>query len=96
MSKCIDKTAAWMQANQLKLNSSNTEVIWFSTCRNICNLPTQPVRVLNDHTIPSYSVKNLGVYFDKNLSMKTHINKLLQILFFQKPTIKLIQFQNTG
>ena len=37
--------------------------------------------VLNDHIIPSDLVKNLGVYFDKDLSMKTHINKLLQMSF---------------
>ena len=77
MSKCIDEIAAWMKANQMKLNSSKTEVIWFSTCRSICKLPTQPVHVLNDHIISSDSVKNLGVYFDKDLSIKTHINNSL-------------------
>ena len=56
MSKSIDEIAAWMKANQMKLNSSKTEVIWFSTCRSICIRPTQPVRVLNDHIIPSDSV----------------------------------------
>ena len=70
-----------MKANQIKLNSSKTEVIWFSTCRSRCKLPTQPVRVLNDHIISSDAIKNLGVYFDKDLSMKTHINKLLQMSF---------------
>ena len=70
-----------MKANQMKLNSKKTEVIWFSTYRSICKLPTQPVRVLNDHIIPSDSVKNLGVCFDKDLSMKTRINKLLQMSF---------------
>ena len=37
--------------------------------------------MLNDHIIPSDSVKMLGVYFDKDLSMKIHINKLLQMSF---------------
>ena len=64
-----------------KLKSSKTEIIRFSTCRSICKLPIQPVRVHNDYLIPSDSVKNLGVYFDKDLSMKTHINKLLQMSF---------------
>ena len=81
MSKCIDEIAVWMKANQMKFNSSKTEVICFSTCRSIFKLPTQPVCVLNAHIIPFDSVKNLGVYFDKDLSMKTHINKLLQMSF---------------
>ena len=80
-----------MKANQMKLNSSKTEVIWFSTCRSICKLPTQPVRVLNDHIIPSDLGKNLGVYFDNDLSMKTHINKLLQMLFASLRKIKSIK-----
>ena len=75
----------------MKLNSSKTEVIWFSTCRSICKLPTQPVRMLNDHIIPSDSVKNFGVYFDKDLSMKTHINKLLQMLFASLRKIKSVK-----
>ena len=77
--ECIDEIAAWMKANQMKLNSSKTEVIWFSISRRICKLPTQPVRVLNDQIGPSDSVKNHGVFFDKNLSMKIHLNKLLQM-----------------
>ena len=86
MSKCIDEIAVWM-----KFNSSKTEVIWSSTCRSICKLPTQPVCVLNDHIFPSGSVKNLGVYFDKDLSMKTHINKLLQMSFASLRKIRSIK-----
>ena len=90
MSKCIDESAAWLKANQMEL-SSKTEVIWFSPHRNTCKLPSQPVRVLNDHIISSDSVKNLGVYFDKDLSMKTHINKLLQMSFASLRKIRSIK-----
>ena len=91
MSKCFDEIAAWMKANQMKLNSSKTEIIWFSTYRSICKLPTQPFRVLNDHIILSNSDKNLGVYFDKDLSMKTHINNLLQMSFASLRKIRSIK-----
>ena len=94
MSKCIDEIAAWMKINQIKLNSSKIEVIWFSTCRSICKLPTQPVRVFNDHIIPSDSVKNLGVHFDKDLSMKTHMNKLLQMSFASLRKISIKNYLN--
>ena len=91
MSKCIDEIAVWMKANQMKLNSSKTEVICFSTCRSICKLPTQPVCVLNDHIILSDLVKNLCVYFNKDLSMKTHIKKLLQMSFALLSKIRSIK-----
>ena len=80
-----------MKANQMKLNSSKTEVIWFLTCRSIYKLPTLPVCALNDHIISSDSVKNLNVYFDKDLSMKTHINKLLQMSFASLKKIRSIK-----
>ena len=80
MTKCFDEIAAWMKASQMKLNSSKTEVVWFSTCRSICKLPIQPVHMLNDHIIPSDSVKNLGVYFDKDLSMKTHKQMIANVI----------------
>ena len=70
--QCIDETAAWMKANQMKHNSSKTEVIWFSTSRSIYKLPTKLVLVLNDHIIPSDSVKNLGVYFDRSKHEDSH------------------------
>ena len=83
-----------MKTIQMKLNSSKTEVIWFSICRSICKLPTQPIRVLNDHIIPSDSVKNLGVYYEKDLSMKTHINKLLQMSFASLRKISIKNYLN--
>ena len=75
--QCFDEIAAWMKANQMKLNSSKTEVIWFSTCKSKCKLHTQPVRMLNDHIIPSDSVKNLGVHFDKDLTLQTQIKRCI-------------------
>ena len=75
----------------MKLKSSKTEVIWFSTCKSICKLPTQPIHVLNDHIIPSDSVKNLGVYFDKDLSIETHIKKLLQMSFASLKKLRSIK-----
>ena len=91
MSKCIDEIAARIKANQMKLKSSKTEVIWFSTCRSLYKLPAQPVRVLNDHLIPSDLVKSFDVYFDEDLSMRTHINKLLKISFASLRKIRSIK-----
>ena len=35
VSECVDEIAFWMGANCLKLNSEKTEVIWFSSRRNL-------------------------------------------------------------
>ena len=47
--------------------------------------------MLNDHIILSDSVKNLGVFFDKDLSMKSHIKKLLQMSFASLRKIRSIK-----
>ena len=55
VSDCVDKIAFWMGANCLKLNSEKTEVIWFSSRRNLKNIPSYSVRVL----ITTYFHQNL-------------------------------------
>ena len=46
VSECVDEIASWMGANCLKLNSEKTGVIWFSSRRNLKNIPSYSVRVL--------------------------------------------------
>ena len=62
VSECVDEIAAWMGANCLKLNSEKTEVIWFSSRRNLQNIPSYSVRVLESNFFPPKSVKGLGIY----------------------------------
>ena len=45
VSECVDEIASWWKANCLKLNSENTEVIWFSSHWNLKNIPSFSVRV---------------------------------------------------
>ena len=40
VSECVDEIASWMAANCLKLNSKKTDVIWFSSRRNLKNIPS--------------------------------------------------------
>ena len=62
VSECVDEITAWMAANCLKLNSEKTEVIWFSSRRNLKNIPSYSVYVLESKIFPSESVRNLGIY----------------------------------
>ena len=40
-SDCVDEMAAWMESNSLKLNTSKTKAIWFSSLRKVNKLPTK-------------------------------------------------------
>ena len=91
VSECVDEIASWMGANCLKLNSEKTEVIWFSSRRNLKNIPSYSVRVLESNIFPSKSVRNLGISMDRDLMMSTQISKTIQMCFTSPRQIRYIE-----
>jgi hypothetical protein len=63
-----------MHCNRLQLNVDNTELIWFTTPRRLLQLPTSAIPIGGHDIIPSTLARNLGVYFDANLSMRRHVD----------------------
>ena len=74
MSECVDKITAWIGVSCLKLNSDKTEVIWFSSRRNLKNILSLSVHVLESNILPSKSVKNSEISMDRYLTMSTQIS----------------------
>ena len=91
VSECVDEIASWMGANCLRLNSKKTEVIWFSSRRNLKNIPSYSVRVLKSNISPSKSVRNLGISMDRDLTMSTQTSKTLQMFFTSLSQIRSIK-----
>ncbi len=83
---CINDVKTWMLENKLKLNDEKTEIL-------LCNPKKYDVDVnsLNigcDSIQFSSSVKNLGVYFDSDLSMNAHIMSLSKAVYFEIKRLK--------
>jgi hypothetical protein len=76
MSACLDEVANWMLSNRLQLNPDKTELLWCSTTRRLKSLQLQPIRVGDDLIEPSDCVRDLGVYIDCGLTMRSHILKV--------------------
>ena len=91
LSVCVNEMAAWMESNSLKLNRSKTEAIWFSSLRKVNKLPTKQIRILDTFISLSESVKSLGVFIDRNLSMNSHISRMLQAGFSALRQIRSIK-----
>ena len=91
VSGCVDEIASWMGASCLKLNSEKTEVIWFFSRRNLKNIPSYSVRVLESNIFPLKSVRNLGISMDRDLTMSTQISKTIQMCFTSLRQIKSIK-----
>jgi hypothetical protein len=69
---CIDDVAGCRRCNRLQLK---TEIMWCRTSRRQHQLPTTAVRVGNDFLAPSTSVRDLGIFLDSDVSMKTYVRK---------------------
>jgi hypothetical protein len=63
-----------MSSNRLQLNASKTKFLWFATPRRQDQFPVDVIRIGGHDITPAASARNLGVYFDSDLSMRRHID----------------------
>ena len=75
MSACIDEVALWVHSNQLQLNTAKTEFLWFTTSRRLHQLPQSPLQVGSDHISPASTIRDLRIYIDSDVSMRSHVVK---------------------
>jgi len=73
VSDCLDAVASWMAANRLQLNHSKTDALWCSSTRRQHQIPTRPVRVGGISVQPVVVVRNLGIQFDADVTMRSHV-----------------------
>ena len=81
MSQCIDDVQSGMHVNRLQLNPSKTEILWSATGRRLHQLPQLPLRVCRYLVLPTAAVRDLGVFIDADLSMKTHVARTVSACF---------------
>ena len=81
ISACIDEVAAWMQSNRLQLNTAKTDIIWCTSNRRQHQLPQVALRVGTDHVIPITSVRDVGIYVECDVSMRTHVSRTVSSCF---------------
>ena len=69
LNRCCQDVKEWMSSSKLKLNPDKTEFILFGSKKqrerlNACF----PIDILGNPLHPTESVRNLGVWFDSDLS----------------------------
>ena len=90
-SDCVDAIKEWMASNRSRLNPDKTEVIWLGSPRRLHHCPTTPMIISGATIKPSIKVRNLGVTLDSNLSMTSHVNKLISMCFFLIRQLRLVR-----
>jgi len=71
-------------ANRLQLNAAKTEVLWCASNRQqhlVPTVPIDPFSVCGDTVKPAKSVRNLGIFLDSDMSMKTHVSRTVSSCF---------------
>jgi len=81
LSACIDDIYSWMQSNRLQLNTNKSELLWCTTARWQYQLPKSVLRIGTDAIIPSTSVRDLGIFIDTDLSMRSHVQRTVASCF---------------
>ncbi|KAF2346326.1 Reverse transcriptase domain [Trinorchestia longiramus] len=66
---------SWYDQTGLKLNTNKTQFIIFDSKNTIKKLPNLTLKLGNDIIEPVGKVKNLGVWFDQNMSFTSHVEK---------------------
>jgi hypothetical protein len=75
MEGCISDLRKWMYQDKLKLNDDKTEFLIIGSRQQILKVNPCTIRVGNTEIKPVSEARNLGSWFDSNLSMSTHISK---------------------
>ena len=80
-----------MIKDKLRLNNSKTEFMIIGTRKQLAKMNIDGLSVGESSIAPVTSVRNLGSWFDQNLSMIPHINKICKAASFHIYSIRRIR-----
>ena len=82
MCDCIMDLRKWMIRDRLKLNDDKTEFLLLGTRQQQGKVDISSIFVGESAVNTKPVVRNMGSWFDSQLSMSTHISKLYSSAFF--------------
>ena len=81
ISTCIDDVARWMRSNRFQVNTAKTEFLKSTWSPYLHLLTVSPIEVGIDQVMPVSIVRNLGIYMDADVSMRSHVSKTVVAFF---------------
>jgi len=70
-----------MSANRIQLNAAKAEFLWLVPPRRRHQLPPDHLVIGPIQVPPVASARDLGVYLDSDMTMKTHVTRLVSCCF---------------
>ena len=74
----LDSVHNWLTANRLSVNPSKTEYLIIGTPQQRAKLTSFSLSFRGTNLTPTDSTRNLGVIFDKDLSLKPHFSTIIK------------------
>ena len=81
LSACINDASRWLKSKRLLLNPAKTEILWCSSPRHPNLIPTPPLSIGNTSILPVSAVRDLGVYVNAHVTMKSHVTVTVRSCF---------------
>ena len=88
--RCCTDIKRWMNSNYMKLNTNKTELLVIGTPGHLNKVPAFNVNIGDDCVEVSKQIKNLGVVFDRNMNMQTHIREVARNAMYHLHNISKI------
>jgi len=85
-----------MHSNRLQLNPAKTEILGSAISRRLHQLPQSPLRIGTNYILPASVVRDLGVYTDCDVSMRTHVTRTVSACFAVLRQLRSIRGQCRG
>ena len=91
MTDCIRDVRSWMISVNLMLNDDKTEFLILGTRQQLAKVNIDNIKVGSANVSPVSAVRNLGSWFDSQLTMSSHISKLCSVAFYHLCNIRRIR-----
>ena len=91
MEQCIQAIRSWMTKDKIRMNDNKTEFMSIGARKQPAKVNIDGFSVGESIIAPVTSVRNLGSWFDQNLSMIPHINKICKAASFHIYNIRRIR-----
>ena len=91
LSTVLDSVHLWLTSNRLSVNPSKTEYLIIGTPQQRSKLTASSIHFQGNILAPSDSTRNLGVLFDKDLSLKKHISSVCKTSYYQIRQIRQVR-----
>ena len=89
--QCLNDVRAWMGDNQLKVNDDKTVALVLSSRNNRTNHNITMIKIGDCDIMPNPTGRNIGVIFDTEMSMVSHVKHVCCISYYHLRNIASIR-----